>query len=257
MGVAVVSGIIFFGVIFSPAADILTDDGNIILPGALTISDPDVEFYTDGNGQPCANVSFSIRNDESVKDRRSLMLMIETSVANIPWRAMTVLLERNLEPYAYWNETRTIGAHDVDDTTVTITIKADQKGTGVYLPISGYPPIIKSSPKEIYIFDASATSYEVFKNKKANVNVTVFNEGEYRSIGRLEVQVFYYYTIYSDFQSATNEDGVKTNEIWVPTVTMDAFEGDGFGEPIFKVKLFYDDGGGQEFVDEFTFTGYD
>ena len=26
---------------------------------------------------------------------------------------------------------------------------------------------------------------------------------------------------------------------------------------IFKVKLFYDDGSGSEFIDEFTFTGYD
>ena len=258
MGVAVVSAIIFFGVIFSPAADILSDDeANIILPGALSISFPDVEFYTDGNDQSWANVSFSIRNDATVKERRSLMLMIETSVAKIPWRAMTVLLEKNLEPYAYWNETRTIGAHDVDDTTVTITIKADQKGTGVFLPISGYPPIIKPSQKEIYIFDASATAYEVFIDKKANVNVTIFNEGEKRFIGRLEVQVFYYYGAYSDIESIQNEDVIKTNEIWIPTVTMDAWEMDDIGEPFFKVKLFYDDGGGFVFIDEYTFTGYD
>ena len=259
MGVAIVSALIFIGVVLSPVAEILRDeDSNIIHPGALAVSDPEVEFYMDADGESWANVSFSIQNDDTVKDRHSLMVMIETSVANIPsWRAMTVLLEKNLEPYAYWNETKTIGAHDVDDTTVIITIKADQKGTGVFLEIRDYPPIVIPSPKELYIFDASATAYEVFFDKKANVNVTIFNEGENRYIGRLEVQVFYYYGAYSDFESVQNKEVVKTEEIWISTLTMDALlEIEDIGEPWFWVKLFYDDGDGLEFVDDYKFTGY-
>ena len=170
---------------------------------------------------------------------------------------MTVLLVKNLEPYAYWNETKTIGAHDVDDTTVTITLKADQRGIGVFLPVGKYPPIVVPSPKELYIFDASANAYEVFIDRKASVNVTIFNEGENMYLGRLEVQVFYYYGAYSDFQSVQNEEIVKTNVIWITTLTLDALEIDEIGEPWFWVKLFYDDGDNLEFIDDYTFVGYD
>ena len=76
MGVAIVSALIFVGVVLAPAADILTDDdSNIILPGALTIAYPEVEFYTDVEGESWTNVSISIQNDDTwVISRKKLGL---------------------------------------------------------------------------------------------------------------------------------------------------------------------------------------
>jgi 4-hydroxybenzoate polyprenyltransferase len=258
MGVAIVSALIFAGVIFAPAAEILTDDdNNPILPGALTISDPEVEFYTDGDGESWANVTLSIRNDESIKESNRLSIMLQSWTAKRPWKVKSLFQDKPLAPYAFWNISEQIEAHDIDDTTIKIYIQADQHGIGVFIPIYD-EPIVVPSQKKIYIFDASATAYEVFFDKKANVNVTIFNEGKNRNIGRLEVQVFYYYGAYSDFESVQNEEVVKTDEKWIPPpVTMDAFlEIDEIGEPWFIVKLFYDDGDGLEFVDDYTFTGY-
>ena len=262
MGVAVVSAFIFAGVVFSPAAEFLADDdSNFILPGALTISNPEVEFYTDDKDESWANVTISIQNDDTVKERHSLMIMIETSVAYYDsWRAMTVLLEKNLEPYAYWNETKKIGAHDVDDTTVIITLKADQRGTGVFLPIKDYPSIVVPSPKELYIFDVDVNYYnELLHDQKANVTVYIYNEGETYAIGDLSVEVECLTSYYFKWDEAWEENNItlKEKKMWTPILNLDIYELD-MDDPIFYIKLYIDiddDGflGDNELVDDYLY----
>jgi hypothetical protein len=146
-----------------------------------------------------------------------------------------------------------VRAHDVDDTTLEITLIAlvVQNSQTVMHPVD---TLTIPSQKDLYIYEARAEVFEdILHNKKANVTVTVFNEGGIRSIGDLEVEVWYYYMAYSDYENAENANTIDPDKNWAPTLTLNAIAVDDITEPFFVVHLFYKG----EYIDEFSFIGYD
>ncbi|MEE9150994.1 MAG: UbiA family prenyltransferase [Thermoplasmata archaeon] len=255
LGVAIVSGILFMGMIYSPAANLHQNigDGNGNYVGLLKMaSEPEVEFFQD-DGNWNANVSVSVLNDNILREKRSIMIEVQSWVANFPLRAEWLILEENLMPNEYWNVSAKIRAHDIDDTTIIIYLYAliDQN---VLNKIQIGDPWIEPSKKDLYIYNVKVEPFDdILHDKKANVTVTVFNEGVTRNIGDLEVEVFYYYGLYSDYQSVKNDYAIHSIENWIPTLTVDALALDEISEPIFVVKLFFED----VYIDEYTFSGYD
>jgi len=248
IGVAIVSAILFMGVIFGPGAQLNQDAEDNIGPstGLLIASSPEVEFYKD-DGICRANVSFSVLNDNIPRERGSVMIIVESWVANFRIVMEPLLLKRTLMPYEFWNVSTQIYGHDVDDTTIKILLFEDWKGK--FLQVGD--PWVVPSQKDLYIFDVEVDYYEeIPKDEKANVTVTVFNEGKTRYIGDLEVEVTCYtsYWMYSDGKSEKNDFTLHANENWMPTIhDVNIFEFD-IDDPIFVIKLFYEG----EHIDDYT-----
>jgi 4-hydroxybenzoate polyprenyltransferase len=252
IGVAIVSAILFMGVIFGPGAQLNQDAEDNVGPsiGLNLAPSPEVEFYKD-DGICQANVSISVQNDNVMREKRSIMIEIESWVANFPWEAKWLLLEKDLMPYEYWNISTQILAHDVDDTTIKIYIKEWKRDKKDFVQIGD--PWIESSKKDLYIFDVKVKKFnDILHDEKANITVTVFNQGDKRYIGDLEVEVIYFYGLYSDYDSEKNNFTLITNENWIPILTVNSFDIE-LVEPKFVVKLFYED----VEIDEYTFYGYD
>lgn len=242
MGVAIVSGILFFSVIYGPATQLYngSEHGKNTSNGLLIIaSPPQVEFFQDDEGS-WANVTVSILNDDIHRERGSFMVMIQSWTANISMRAQPLLLDRTLLPYEYWNVSTIIYAHDVDDTTVKIEILEDLTGHGDFERIG--EPWIVPSQKKIYIFDANVEIFEdIFQNKKANVTVTVFNGGDTKAIGDLKVDIKYYYYLFLEEEGdVKNNITLHENEMWIPNVIIDVNELH-IGDAIFVINLYYED----------------
>ena len=255
MGVAIVSAILFLGMIFGPGAQLGQDDEDNIGPsiGLLKIAtQPDVEFYYEEDGSCQANVSISVLNDNIQREKRSLMVEIQSWVANFPLRAEWLILEGNLMPNEYWNISTKIRAHDVDDTTIKIYLYALIDENILKKIQIGDPWIIRSQ-KDLYIYKVKAEGFEdILHDQKVNVTVTVFNEGDTRYIGKLRVEVIYYYMGYSDYEYVENNLPIYTNEDWIRTLTVNALEIE-LVEPKFIVKLFLED----VEIDEYVFYGYE
>jgi 4-hydroxybenzoate polyprenyltransferase len=255
LGVAVVAGILFLGVAYGPASQIATDSNGGFNPSESNLNfgrDPEVEFFhEDGEGW-FANVTVSIQNDKTHRDWGSLMTIVQSRVANWPpISAKSILMEKELKPYQFWNFTTRIRAHESDDTSFEITIMADKTGLDVYEPVTSR---VIPSQKDLYILDVSVKAYEdMIHNKWANVTVTVYNEGDTLYIGDLYLEVWYYYLGYSDYDGAENEISISTNGNWVRTLTINSIEVDEISEPFFVIKLYHDG----KFVDDFTHYGYD
>jgi hypothetical protein len=254
LGVAVVSAIMFFGVVFGPvstmtpknegAIDIIEDD-------LMIATYPDIEFYTDNTG--ChANVSISVLNDDVPRHMGSMMVTIESFVANFQITVESNILERDLAPYEYWNTSTTIRAHDIDDTSIKVSLFAliNQNGLNV---MHESDALTVNSQKNLYIYDAEPTFYEEYHDKKVNVSVKVFNGGNTKSIGDLEVEIFSYtsYWFYTGSGSVKNNVTLKSNEHWIAEVyEMNILELD-YDDPIFIIHLKYND----EVIDEYTLEG--
>lgn len=250
LGVAIVSAILFLGVAFSPVAKVSDGNGDENLSENLLriATQPEVEFYKDG-GDSWANVSISVLNDDTQKERGSIMIWVESWTANHRFRIKSVLLEHDLIPDKYWNTSTKIKAHDVDDTTIKIYLYALTGQTGLSQIQIGVPWIIPS-PKDLYIYDVEIEYYDdLLKNEKARVTVNVFNEENifkdenFRYIGELEIKVKCYtsYWLYSDEQYEKNNLTIHENEHWVPTLTLDINDFD-LADPIFEIILYHDDG---------------
>ena len=253
MGVAIVSGLLFFSAVFGPTAQLYPGNGDTgIYDSNLKIaSEPEVEFYKD-DGIYRANVSISVLNGDIQREKRNLMIEVQSWVANFPLRAEWLILEGDLMPNEYWNVSIKIRAHDVDDTTIKVYLKEYKSDIKDFI-IIGDPWIIPSQ-KDLYIYNVEAEGFEDLPQyKKANVNVTVFNEGDTKYIGELEVEVLCYtsYWVFFDEKSVKNNVTLHANENWTPALTLNVFELDP-GEPIFLVKLFYE--GDQ--IDDYTLFGY-
>ncbi len=253
MGVAIVSGLLFLGAVFGPAAQLYPGNGDTgIYDSNLEIaSEPEVEFYKD-DGICRANVSVSVLNDNIQREKRSLMIEVQSWVANFPLRAEWLILEGDLMPNEYWNVSSQIIAHDVDDTTIKVYLKEYKSDIKDFI-IIGDPWIIPSE-KDLYIYDVRAEEFEdILHNEKANVTVTVFNEGDTKYIGELEVEVLCYtsYWVIWDEKNNKNNVTLNGNENWIPTLTLNVFKIDP-GEPIFLVKLFYEG----DHIDDYTLFGY-
>jgi 4-hydroxybenzoate polyprenyltransferase len=251
LGVAIASAILFVGVVFSPVA-IISDTGEYgdVSEYELEIaSEPVVEFYEE-DGKCEASVSVSILNDDTVKKMGSLMIWVESRTANFRFGIESVLLEYDLMPNEYWNVSTTVRAHDVDDTTIKVYLYALTGQSGISQVQIGDPWIIHSQ-KDLYIHNVNVEIYEdIFHDKKANVTVTVFNQGSKKFIGDLEVEVWCYtsYWMYPDKENEHNNITLSSNELWSQPLTLNVFEGDP-GNPIFVINLFYEGG----HIDEYTF----
>ncbi|UCE72961.1 MAG: UbiA family prenyltransferase [Methanomassiliicoccales archaeon] len=241
LGVTIVSAILFVGMIYGPVSTISQDEtqgSNIFESNIKIASPPEVEFY-ENDGICRANISISVLNDDTLTVKRTLMIEVESWVANFPLKAEWTLLTQDLMPNQYWNISTQILAHDEDDTTIKVYIKQYDSYYKDFVRV-GDPWIIPSK-KDMYIFD---TNIELFEDrihdKKANITVTVFNQGFTRAIGDLEVVVDCYtsYWIFSDEESQKNNVTLHANEYWTPKLTVNVNELD-LGEPIFVIKLFY------------------
>ncbi len=252
LGVATVSAILFLGVAFEPITNISQDDDhNNLISGDLQIaSQPIVKFYED-DGSWYANVTISVLNDNIERQWGSIVIRVESFTANIRIGITSLLLEEDLEPNTYWNKSTVMQAHDVDDTTIRVTlyIPSDQSGLNEDLTLDKR---VVPCEKKLYIYNAYATGYEEHHDKKANVTVFVYNEGDKRFIGDMEVRVWYYYGAYQDYESQKNDLAIDSNKNWIPILPVNALEFDDVSEPFFVVKLFYKG----DFVDEYTFSGY-
>ncbi len=242
LGVAIASAILFMGVVFSPMANIISDTGERSEAsdyGLHIASPPEVEFYNDDEGS-WANVTVSVLNDDIEEPRGSIMIWIESWTANFRFRFQSVGLEDDLMPNEYWNVSKKIRAHDVDDTTIIIYLYAltDQHGLG---QIQIGDPWVIPSQKDLYIYDVIPEVYEVLHNKKANVTVNVFNHKNTRGIGELEVKVRCWtsYWILWDEQNSQNNITIHADENWVPVINVNVNELD-IGDPIFEVILFHE-----------------
>ncbi|UCE37659.1 MAG: UbiA family prenyltransferase [Thermoplasmata archaeon] len=254
LGVTVVSAILFLGVVLGPVSTLSPEDtgGPDIIEGNLKIaSNPEVEFFEDNEGWH-ANVNISVLNDDNLREKRTLMIEVESWLANIPRWAEWKILEEDLMPNQYWNVSITIKAHEEDDTTLKIYIKQYNNNIKDFVQVGN--PWVVPSQKDLYIYDAYAKEFEdTLHNKKANVTVTVFNHGDMRSIGSLKVEVWYYYLGYSSYGSKENEYAIGSNKNWQPTITLNALQLDDINKPFFVVYLIYN----EAYVDEYKFSGYD
>jgi 4-hydroxybenzoate polyprenyltransferase len=243
LGVAVVSGILFLGVVYGPVTQIVDNsNGQQPVIGDLNFSSPpEAEFFEDGEGDWLANVSISIQNDDILRDRGSLMIMVQSWVANIPFRAKSILLETEIQPNGYWNLTTQAFAHDADDTSFKIYIMIDKTGLGDFTRIDkSWNPYVIVSQKDLYIYSVEIESYEeMLIDEKANVTVTVFNEGSSRNIGSIEVKVDCYtsYWFWTDEATASNNYMLKSNNNWSPKLVLNPSEVD-LNKPIFVIKLY-------------------
>jgi 4-hydroxybenzoate polyprenyltransferase len=80
LGVAVVSAIMFLGVVFGPPAILSPDDTGesvIVETNLQMVYDPEVEFY-ENDGICQANVTISLQNDETPKLKNSLLIEIQS-----------------------------------------------------------------------------------------------------------------------------------------------------------------------------------
>jgi 4-hydroxybenzoate polyprenyltransferase len=254
MGVAIVSGLLFFSAVFGPAAQLYPGNGDTgIYDSNLKIaSEPEVELYYEEDGRCLANVSISVLNDNIQREKRSLMIEVQSWVANFSRWGEWLILEGDLMPNEYWNISTKIRAHDVDDTTIIIYLYFLIDQNVLKKVQIGDPRIIRSQ-KDLYIYNVNAEGFEdILHDKKVNVTVTVFNEGDKRSIGKLGVKVIYNYMGYSDSDYVENNFVIKTNQDWTHTLTVNALEIE-LVDPKFVVKLFYED----EKMDEYIFFGYE
>jgi 4-hydroxybenzoate polyprenyltransferase len=248
-GIAIVSGIIFVGVAYGPTMQIVEDTNNIpgIIGSGLDFArQPEVEYYDDGSNW-LANVSVFVKNGDRPLTAGSAMIEVQSSVGDLPpiWIEL-IILDLYLEPNSYWNVTRQILAHDIDSTTIKIKIKEYDGNIKDFMDIG--VQYIEPSKKTMYIYSVEIESYEeMFYDEKADVTVTIFNEGETKSISDLEVHVYCYTSFwgYSDDESVFNDNAVH-NE-WSETLILNVLELD-FGEPIFIIYLFE----GEELIDEIT-----
>lgn len=254
LGVAVVSGILFLGVVYGPVTQIVdnTNGQHNPLVGDLNFaSPPKAEFFEEDEGDWLANVSVSIKNGDILRDRGSLMIMVQSWVANIPFRAKSILLETEIQPNGYWNITTQAFAHDADDTSFVIYIMIDQTGLGDFIRLDKlWNPWVIPSQKDIYIYSVEIESYEeMLIDEKANVTVTIFNEGSTRNIGSIEVKVICYtsYWLWSDDATATNDFALHSIQNWSPTLVLNPVEID-LNKPIFVIKLYYNN----NLVDDLT-----
>lgn len=254
LGVAVVSAIMFLGVVFGPAAILSPDDageGVIVETNLQMVSSPEVEFY-ENDGICQANVSFTLQNDETPKLKNSLLIEIQSWVANFPWNSKLVPLEKVLMPNEYWNiSNKHVYAHDVDDTTIKIYLKQYDRNIKDFVQV-GNPWIIPSQ-KDLYIYEVEIDYYDDnLLDKKANVTVNIYNEEENWHIGDLKVEVHCYTSlmIWTDSGEEYNR-ALDSNEYWEPVVrdlNVIEFEID---DPIFHIKLIsIDENEGNQLIDD-------
>jgi hypothetical protein len=253
LGVATISAILFLGVIFAPVIN-SPDSGSEadIIGGDLKIaSTPEVEFYED-DGIYYAKINISVLNDDTLKERGSLRIEVESWVANFPWYGELLFLEEDLQPNEYWNIKTQILAHDVDDTTIKIQIKGYDSSLKNFVPVGEAWAV--HSQKDLYIYEVDIDYYEdILFDKKANLTVTVFNEGTTKDIGDLEVQVYCYTSLMNptDSGEVSNNRTLHSNGHWEPVVSdlnVVEFELD---DPIFHVKLFeFDANDNGELIDD-------
>lgn len=255
LGVAVVSGILFLGAIFTtPVAEVSEGPIEIIETPQTQFgiaSEPEVEFFKE-EGLCQANVNVSVQNDEIPKESGSVMVVVQSWTAGIQLRTESQILERYLNAYEYWNTTINIFAHDDDDTTIKVYLYMDLNMTGKF--ISGGQPWIIPSKNEIYLHHASVSYYtDWLLNKHANVTVTVFNEGKLRAIGDVELVVrcypSYSYTVPVDEETVQNNNTIHPGQKWEPTLTMNVYEID-YDDPNFQIILYCDN----EYVDNLWLT---
>jgi 4-hydroxybenzoate polyprenyltransferase len=256
LGVAVVSAILFLGLAYGPASQITPGGNNILNPGASDLDfagDPEVEFFFDDyDGKWYANVSVSVQNDGLPRDINSLMILVQSRVADRGWRANSIFLESEIQPHEYWNITTQIRAHDIDDTSFMIYIYEDKHSNGDFRKVGD--PYYIPSEKDLYIYSVEIESYEeMLFDEKANVTITVFNEGISRSKGDLYVEVWYNYLTISDYDGAENTYTIHSIDNWEETLSVNVLEWDGITEPKFTVKLYYKG----NLIDDSTIYGYD
>jgi 4-hydroxybenzoate polyprenyltransferase len=257
LGVAVVSGILFFGVVFGPVSTMTPDNQestNIMIGNLEIVSSPEVEFYEDDSG--CyANVSISVLNDDNERQMGSIMILLESYVAKfpIPGGIEPVLLERDLKPFAYWNTSATVRAHEVDDTTLEITLIAlvVQNSQTVMHPVD---TVTLPSQKDLYIYEVEIEYYDDnLLDKKANVTVNIYNQEENWHIGDLKVEVHCYTSLmfWTDSGEEWNKQALYSNQYWDPVVrdlNIIEFEID---DPIFHIKLIsIDEIEGNQLIDD-------
>lgn len=240
LGVAIVSAILFLGVTLAPVTLLSQNEQertDYSESGLKIVSEPGVAFY-EKDGICRANVSVSVLNGETPIERKRIMIEVESSVAIFSLEAKFLHLENDLGPYEYWNISTEILAHDVDDTTIKISLKGYNSEIKDFEQI-GVPWIVHSK-SDLYLYDVEVEYYDdLIYNEKAKVTAYVFNEKYSRDIGDLEVRVKCWtsYLLKSDEQHTKNNNTVKADENWMPWVSVDVYEVDP-GNPIFEIFLY-------------------
>lgn len=245
IGVVLVSAL-FFGAGFT--YDMIKKPPESEGIGDVYIQEPNIEYFYDEE-TIYANLSISVINHGKAREPGSLVLYVESRVGFSPlpigynWTA----LDRALNANEIWSVALTLNVHDRDDTAFRIILR--DVSIDEPLDVLEVP-----SDKDLYIIGASYTHYNDLIVEEYNVSIDVFNDGMPRGIEEVTVTVDYYLDESSLTpalsKSVSNDEVINTDEIWNVTVTFETLSIDDSNEPIFKIRLEYN----QKEIDSATAT---
>ncbi len=171
------------------------------------------ETYLDVSGDPRIEIVVNIDGPENNDNKDKVLINLESWFAGDRLEAKTTRVPSNNTIQ------ESLLIHDLEDTSYKVELIVNNEIAD---------NIFKPSSKDFYIYNAEVKIRGLLMNK-ADITVTVYNEGEPREEHMVEIIVKSSSILGSeDEESTTNDEVIESDETWKTTftVSLDYFEGE-------------------------------